>query len=364
MAAMFQEPIDRDTLYLDGEIDLMFSDTSSCHDMFDILGEKEDFYNESFKHTEGAVGDVQSISPLIFEDDSMDISTSPSMYHSDSSDSAEPVESGSILDQLHNGGRVNNQYMQQSSPWMYYNPSQQFYHAPPVQYAASPFNMVYPYTMYHPYASWHPQQMFAPQSHPHFPTRMAVRMTSPVKSNAPVLVEESSSNTFLDMTDAEFKEHVSKNCDLDQFEELNSRRHKVIDELKGLEQELYRARDETLKSYSALLEDCMDVKVKKEKLDVVRQKVENSIKEVRSHAETKISQMLSAPKKRHNRKLPDAATAILQQWFSENTHYPYPGVEEKARLQKETQLTMTQINNWFINKRGRALKPERKNKTK
>lgn len=48
---------------------------------------------------------------------------------------------------------------------------------------------------------------------------------------------------------------------------------------------------------------------------------------------------------------------ILRLWLFTNFSNPYPDAPDKRRLILETQLTMTQINNWLINARSRVWKP-------
>jgi hypothetical protein len=50
---------------------------------------------------------------------------------------------------------------------------------------------------------------------------------------------------------------------------------------------------------------------------------------------------------------PKAVVQSLQTWFREHLDYPYPSDKEKASLCMETQLTHSQINQWFINARRR-----------
>ena len=74
-------------------------------------------------------------------------------------------------------------------------------------------------------------------------------------------------------------------------------------------------------------------------------------------------------------KLPSDATDLLKFWWEKNFHWPYPAVssffppfrnavsdpfntfttqeEDKDYFCKETGLSKTQINNWFINQRKR-----------
>ncbi|POW14947.1 hypothetical protein PSTT_02537, partial [Puccinia striiformis] len=62
-----------------------------------------------------------------------------------------------------------------------------------------------------------------------------------------------------------------------------------------------------------------------------------------------------APRRRG--KLPSAVTAILKGWLMAHTTHPYPTEEEKKSLCLETNLTMNQVSNWFINARRRILVP-------
>ncbi|RLN82514.1 hypothetical protein BBJ28_00020072 [Nothophytophthora sp. Chile5] len=61
------------------------------------------------------------------------------------------------------------------------------------------------------------------------------------------------------------------------------------------------------------------------------------------------------PKKRTN--LSKTAKTVLRIWFEENLHHPYPTEEEKEWLAANGGITMEQVNNWFINTRGRKWKP-------
>lgn len=60
-------------------------------------------------------------------------------------------------------------------------------------------------------------------------------------------------------------------------------------------------------------------------------------------------------KKRVN--LSKNAKAVLRSWFDEHLHHPYPTEEEKEMLSRQGGLTLDQVNNWFINTRGRKWKP-------
>ena len=54
-------------------------------------------------------------------------------------------------------------------------------------------------------------------------------------------------------------------------------------------------------------------------------------------------------------KLPEKATSVLKKWLFEHSSKPYPDDDEKQRLCLLTGLSLTQINNWFINARRRIL---------
>ncbi|KAJ8512468.1 hypothetical protein OPV22_002902 [Ensete ventricosum] len=58
-------------------------------------------------------------------------------------------------------------------------------------------------------------------------------------------------------------------------------------------------------------------------------------------------------RKRRAGKLPGDTTSILKQWWQQNSKWPYPTEDDKAKLVEETGLQLKQINNWFINQRKR-----------
>jgi len=60
-------------------------------------------------------------------------------------------------------------------------------------------------------------------------------------------------------------------------------------------------------------------------------------------------------KKRGN--LPKNATNTLKNWLFQHFLHPYPSEDEKRELSGQTGLTITQINNWFINARVRTWRP-------
>ncbi|KAG7380511.1 hypothetical protein PHYPSEUDO_007069 [Phytophthora pseudosyringae] len=63
----------------------------------------------------------------------------------------------------------------------------------------------------------------------------------------------------------------------------------------------------------------------------------------------------SLPKKRSS--LSKTSKKLMQEWFEHNLHHPYPTEEEKEWLAREGGIALEQVNNWFINTRGRKWKP-------
>lgn len=55
--------------------------------------------------------------------------------------------------------------------------------------------------------------------------------------------------------------------------------------------------------------------------------------------------------------LPKQATEILRSWLFSHIVHPYPTEDEKRTLASQTNLTLLQVNNWFINARRRILQP-------
>ncbi|KAG7400705.1 hypothetical protein PHYBOEH_004752 [Phytophthora boehmeriae] len=63
----------------------------------------------------------------------------------------------------------------------------------------------------------------------------------------------------------------------------------------------------------------------------------------------------SIPKRRSS--LSKMAKTLMREWFEENLHHPYPTEEEKEWLASQGGISLEQVNNWFINTRGRKWKP-------
>ncbi|CAG2176169.1 unnamed protein product [Oppiella nova] len=55
--------------------------------------------------------------------------------------------------------------------------------------------------------------------------------------------------------------------------------------------------------------------------------------------------------------LPKQATSIMRSWLFQHIVHPYPTEDEKRAIASQTNLTLLQVNNWFINARRRILQP-------
>lgn len=77
-----------------------------------------------------------------------------------------------------------------------------------------------------------------------------------------------------------------------------------------------------------------------------------------NHAGNHRSNHSSARKGRQKRGvLPKHATSIMRTWLFQHLVHPYPTEDEKRQIASETNLTLLQVNNWFINARRRILQP-------
>jgi len=76
-----------------------------------------------------------------------------------------------------------------------------------------------------------------------------------------------------------------------------------------------------------------------------------------------INEDISLNEKLASRKhqLPDKAIDILNEWYDDHLHNPYPQLEEKEILAKRGGITVKQVTAWFSNRRNRTqnTKPKR-----
>ena len=61
------------------------------------------------------------------------------------------------------------------------------------------------------------------------------------------------------------------------------------------------------------------------------------------------------PKRKKREKTSPTSQKLLKQWLFAHSYHPYPNDEEKSELCYQTNLTLQQLNNWFINARRRIL---------
>ncbi|RDD46089.1 Homeobox protein PKNOX2 [Trichoplax sp. H2] len=55
--------------------------------------------------------------------------------------------------------------------------------------------------------------------------------------------------------------------------------------------------------------------------------------------------------------LPKQATTVMKTWLFQHLMHPYPTEDEKRAIATQTNLSILQVNNWFINARRRILQP-------
>lgn len=87
------------------------------------------------------------------------------------------------------------------------------------------------------------------------------------------------------------------------------------------------------------------------------QAIQHKFDYVKAHLRQNVCNAIVALEKQYNytkkkrKALPKKASEALNQWFYEHLHDPYPTEEEKSILAAAGGLTITQVNNWFGNKR-------------
>ncbi|XP_044739511.1 homeobox protein PKNOX2-like isoform X2 [Chrysoperla carnea] len=65
----------------------------------------------------------------------------------------------------------------------------------------------------------------------------------------------------------------------------------------------------------------------------------------------------SSSRKQKRGVLPKHATSVMRSWLFQHLVHPYPTEDEKRNIAAQTNLTLLQVNNWFINARRRILQP-------
>jgi hypothetical protein len=91
------------------------------------------------------------------------------------------------------------------------------------------------------------------------------------------------------------------------------------------------------------------------KIQAIHQKfdyVKNQLRQNVCNAIVALEKQFNHTKKKR-KALPKKAAEVLSNWFFEHLNDPYPSEEEKSMLAAAGGLTITQVNNWFGNKRIR-----------
>eukprot|EP00179_Madagascaria_erythrocladioides_P008073 CAMPEP_0198324206 /NCGR_PEP_ID=MMETSP1450-20131203/12280_1 /TAXON_ID=753684 ORGANISM="Madagascaria erythrocladiodes, Strain CCMP3234" /NCGR_SAMPLE_ID=MMETSP1450 /ASSEMBLY_ACC=CAM_ASM_001115 /LENGTH=337 /DNA_ID=CAMNT_0044027987 /DNA_START=173 /DNA_END=1186 /DNA_ORIENTATION=+ len=124
----------------------------------------------------------------------------------------------------------------------------------------------------------------------------------------------------------------------------------------------------TMQYYTGLLESELLAQqefrpITQDEIDVRKEHIANKFATARQDIFRKYQSYLKnlktidASNKPRRNSLSTRANNTLRLWLFTNFLNPYPTEEEKATLCEQTGLTMTQINNWFINARVRLWKP-------
>ena len=61
--------------------------------------------------------------------------------------------------------------------------------------------------------------------------------------------------------------------------------------------------------------------------------------------------------KKRKRMIPPEAVQVMKDWLMAHQEHPYPSPEEKQYFVERTELSLQQVDYWFINARRRILKP-------
>lgn len=158
-----------------------------------------------------------------------------------------------------------------------------------------------------------------------------------------------------DVAVAEKQEEVSQF--LDKFLQLQQQYRQEAELIKQSQQEW-------MDKYNALLAEHAETRIVTEReRKIIASSVEKKFSKLLQLLKDKYlskvftlqESVLLRSKKRGN--LPKQATNILKTWLFQHFLHPYPSEEEKRELSRQTSLTITQINNWFINARVRTWRP-------
>lgn len=182
-------------------------------------------------------------------------------------------------------------------------------------------------------------------------------------------LETNNQKSIIDMSAQEILlVFVGKNDGMeDKQEETNNFLTKFLDLQKIYKEEaelLNQSKKEWIEKYEKMFQNHSKVRnVTQIEQDTVFKEVESKMNKILSMLKDKYlskvfslqENVLMKAKKRGN--LPKSAINVLKNWLYQHFLHPYPTEDEKRDISRQTNLTITQINNWFINARVRTWRP-------
>jgi hypothetical protein len=155
--------------------------------------------------------------------------------------------------------------------------------------------------------------------------------------------------------------------DEEMLEEKSSERDEFLFRLEQLKEKyneelekLNRVCSEFCSRLFALLREHATIRpVSEQEIQLKLHGVQQKFDYVKSQLRQNVCNAIVALEKQYNhtkkkrKALPKKAAEVLSNWFFEHLNDPYPSEEEKSILAAAGGLTITQVNNWFGNKRIR-----------
>ncbi|KAG7259930.1 hypothetical protein CRUP_014139, partial [Coryphaenoides rupestris] len=86
-------------------------------------------------------------------------------------------------------------------------------------------------------------------------------------------------------------------------------------------------------------------------------RVQNNQLQLQFHQDLNLFSHDDSSSKNKRGVLPKQATNVMRSWLFQHIGHPYPTEDEKKQIATQTNLTLLQVNNWFINARRRILQP-------
>ncbi|XP_072300344.1 homeobox protein PKNOX1-like isoform X2 [Eucyclogobius newberryi] len=86
-------------------------------------------------------------------------------------------------------------------------------------------------------------------------------------------------------------------------------------------------------------------------------RVQNNQLQLQFHPDMNLFNHDDSSSKNKRGVLPKHATNVMRSWLFQHIGHPYPTEDEKKQIASQTNLTLLQVNNWFINARRRILQP-------